>query len=40
VRDLQMNIRRSLGQETPSAAFSEKQDALRFQQKIERGAKS
>src|SRR6202451_169585 len=40
VRDLQMNIRRSLGQETPPAAFSEKQDALRFQQKIERGAKS
>jgi RNA polymerase sigma-70 factor (ECF subfamily) len=40
VRDLQINIRRSLGQETPPAAFSEKQDALRFQQKIERGAKS
>ena len=40
VRDLQMNIRRSLGQETPPAAFSEKQDALSFQQKIERGAKS
>jgi RNA polymerase sigma-70 factor, ECF subfamily len=40
VRDLQMNIRRSLGQESPPAAFSEKQDALRFQQKIERRAKS
>jgi RNA polymerase sigma-70 factor (ECF subfamily) len=40
VRDLQVNIRRSLGQETPAAPFSEKKGALRFQQKIAPRAKS
>jgi RNA polymerase sigma-70 factor, ECF subfamily len=40
VRDLQLNIRRSLGQETPPAAFSEKEKALSFQQKIAPQAKS
>src|ERR1700689_4883237 len=34
VRDLQVNIRRSLGQETVAAAFSEKEKALNFQGKI------
>jgi RNA polymerase sigma-70 factor, ECF subfamily len=33
VRDLQVNIRRSLGQEALAAAFSEKEKALDFQQK-------
>src|ERR1700732_447095 len=40
VRDLQVNIRRSLGQESPGATFSEKKDALRLQQKIAPRAKS
>src|SRR6202047_2523541 len=40
VRDLQVNIRRSLGQEFPGATFSEKKDALRLQQKIAPRAKS
>src|SRR5271166_1470680 len=31
VRDLQVNIRRSLAQDSPAAAFSEKEDALRKQ---------
>ena len=34
VRDLQVNIRRSLAQESPAAAFSEKKDTLPFQQKV------
>jgi RNA polymerase sigma-70 factor (ECF subfamily) len=40
VRDLHVNIRRSLGQETPAAAFSEKEKALNFQGKIAPRAKS
>jgi RNA polymerase sigma-70 factor (ECF subfamily) len=40
VRDLQVNIRRSLGQEIPAAAFSEKEKALNFQQKIAPRTKS
>jgi RNA polymerase sigma-70 factor, ECF subfamily len=40
VRDLQVNIRRTLGQESPVAAFLEKKDALRLQQKIAPRAKS
>jgi len=40
VRDLQVNIRRSLGQEPPGAAFLEKKDGLRLQQKIAPRAKS
>jgi RNA polymerase sigma-70 factor, ECF subfamily len=40
VRDLQVNIRRTLGQESPGAAFLEKKDALRLQQKIAPRAKS
>ena len=40
VRDLQVNIRRSLGQESPGATFLEKKDALRLQQKIAPRAKS
>jgi RNA polymerase sigma-70 factor (ECF subfamily) len=40
VRDLQVNIRRTLGQESPGAAFLEKKDALRLQQKIGPRAKS
>jgi hypothetical protein len=40
VRDLQINIRRSLGQESLATAFSEKKDALHFQQKIAPRAKS
>jgi RNA polymerase sigma-70 factor, ECF subfamily len=39
VRDLQVNIRRSLGQESPAAAFSEKENALNFQGKIAPQAK-
>ncbi len=34
VRDLRVNIRRSLGQESPPEAFSEKKDRVRFEQKI------
>jgi RNA polymerase sigma-70 factor, ECF subfamily len=40
VRDLQVNIRRSLGQESPAAAFSEKEKALNFKGKIAPPAKS
>jgi RNA polymerase sigma-70 factor, ECF subfamily len=40
VRDLQVDIRRSLAQESPAAAFSEKKDALPFQQKVAPRAKS
>jgi len=40
VRDLQVNIRRSLGQESPGATFLEKKDALRLEQKIAPRAKS
>ena len=40
VRDLQVNIRRSLGQESPGATFLEKKDALRLQQKIAPRAKN
>ena len=39
VRDLQVNIRRSLRQESPAAAFSEKEKALNFQGKIAPQAK-
>jgi RNA polymerase sigma-70 factor (ECF subfamily) len=39
VRDLKVNIRRSLGQETVAAAFSEKENALNFQGKIAPQAK-
>jgi RNA polymerase sigma-70 factor, ECF subfamily len=40
VRDLQVNIRRSLGQESPGAAFLEKKDGLRLEQKVAPRAKS
>lgn len=40
VRDLKVNIRRSLGQESPPAAFLEKEDTVNFQQKIAPRAKS
>jgi RNA polymerase sigma-70 factor (ECF subfamily) len=40
VRDVQVNIRRSLQQETLAAAFSEKKEPLNFQQKIAPRAKS
>ena len=40
VRDLRVNIRRSLGQDSPPAAFLEKEDAVSFQQKIAPRAKS
>jgi RNA polymerase sigma-70 factor (ECF subfamily) len=40
VRDLQVNIRRDLGQETLPAAFSEKKEPLNFQQGIAPRAKS
>jgi RNA polymerase sigma-70 factor (ECF subfamily) len=40
VRDLQVNIRRSLAQESPAAAFSEKKDELRFEPKVAPRAKS
>jgi RNA polymerase sigma-70 factor (ECF subfamily) len=40
VRDLQVNIRRSLGQESPGATFLEKKDGLRLEQKIAPRAKS
>jgi RNA polymerase sigma-70 factor, ECF subfamily len=40
VRDLQINIRRSLAQETAGSAFSDQKDALQFQQKVARRAKS
>ncbi len=39
VRDLQVNIRRSLAQETPATAFSEKEDAIPVQQKLAPGGK-
>jgi RNA polymerase sigma-70 factor (ECF subfamily) len=38
VRDLQVNIRRALTQESPAGAFSSKKDSLQFQPKG--GAKS
>jgi RNA polymerase sigma-70 factor (ECF subfamily) len=40
VRDLRVNIRRSLAQEPLAAAFSEKKDDLHFQQKATPRAKS
>jgi RNA polymerase sigma-70 factor, ECF subfamily len=40
VRDLQINIRRSLAQESPRSAFSNQKDALQFQQKVAPRAKS
>ncbi len=40
VRDLQVNIRRSLTQESPAGAFSEKKDSLHFQEKVAPRAKS
>ena len=40
VRDLQVNIRRSLAQESPPAAFSEKKDASAFGQKVAPRAKT
>lgn len=40
VRDLQLNIRRILGQESPATAFSEKENTVNFQQKIAPRAKS
>lgn len=40
VRDLQVNIRRSLGQESPPAAFSEKENPVDFQQRIAPRVKS
>jgi len=40
VRDLQVNIRNSLAQESPPAAFSEKKDTLPFQQKVAPRVKS
>ncbi|MGA8620242.1 MAG: sigma-70 family RNA polymerase sigma factor [Candidatus Sulfotelmatobacter sp.] len=40
VRDLRIDIRRSLAQESPAAAFSERKDSLHFQQKVARTAKA
>jgi len=40
VRDLQVNIRNSLAQESPPAAFSGKKDTLPFQQKVAPRVKS
>ena len=40
VRDLQINIRRSLTQESQAPAFSQKKDNLQFQQKVTRRVKS
>ncbi len=40
VRDLQVNIRHSLGQETLAGAFSEKKDSLRFRRRTAPRAKS
>jgi RNA polymerase sigma-70 factor (ECF subfamily) len=40
VRDVQVNIRRSLGQESPATAFSDKEKALNFQGKIAPRTKS
>jgi RNA polymerase sigma-70 factor (ECF subfamily) len=40
VRDLQVNIRRSLTQESAAAAFSEKEESLRVQQEVAARAKS
>lgn len=39
VRDLRVNIRRSLGQESPAGAFLEKENTVNFQQKIAPRAK-
>ncbi len=40
VRDLQVDIRRSLAQDSPAAAFSEKKEAVPLQQKVAPRAKS
>jgi RNA polymerase sigma-70 factor, ECF subfamily len=40
VRDLRVDIRRNLTQESPAATFSEKKDALPFQQKVAPRAKN
>lgn len=40
VRDLQVNIRQSLAQESPAAAFSEKTDGISFQPRVTPRAKS
>jgi RNA polymerase sigma-70 factor (ECF subfamily) len=40
VRDLQVDIRRNLAQDSPAAAFSEKKDALPLQQKVGPRAKN
>lgn len=40
VRDLQINIRRSLAQESSAGAFSEQKDEMRFEPKVARRAKS
>ena len=40
VRDLRVDIRRSLAQESPAAAFSEKEDVSPLQQKVAPRAKS
>jgi RNA polymerase sigma-70 factor, ECF subfamily len=40
VRDLQINIRRSLAQESQASAFSQQNDNLQFQQRVPRRAKS
>jgi RNA polymerase sigma-70 factor, ECF subfamily len=40
VRDLQVNIRQSLAQESPGAAFSEKTDGMSFQPRVTPRAKS
>jgi RNA polymerase sigma-70 factor, ECF subfamily len=40
VRDLQVDIRRSLAQDSPAAAFSEKKDELPLQEKVAPRAKS
>jgi hypothetical protein len=37
VRDLRVNIRRSLQQETLAAAFSEKKEPLNFRRRLHRG---
>jgi hypothetical protein len=40
VRDLQVDIRRSLAQDSPAAAFSKKKDGLPLQEKVAPRAKS
>jgi RNA polymerase sigma-70 factor, ECF subfamily len=40
VRDLQINIRRSLAQESEAPAFSQQNESLQFQQKVARRVKS